>query len=157
MISIDEYHLTRADHPGDSKRGGICIYYKEHTPLIKRDDICTLDNCLVTEIRSQGGKCFLTCAYGSPSQTHDEFYDFCTKFYLVMSNINNAFPLCSIIAGDFNATCSRWWKNDIINSTGQEIDSLTSSAGCKQNIDKPTHVINNFMSCIDLIFERTRM
>ena len=72
-ISIDEYHLIRADHPGDSKRGGICIYYKEHTPLIKRDDICTLDNCLVTEIRSQGGKYFLTCAYGSPSQTHDEF------------------------------------------------------------------------------------
>ena len=36
------------------KRGGVCIYYKEHIPLIKRDNICTLDNCFVTEIRSQG-------------------------------------------------------------------------------------------------------
>ena len=72
-ISIDGYNLIRADHATDSKRGGVCIYYKEHIPLIKRDDICTLDNCLVTEIRSQGKKCFLTCVYRSPSQTHDEF------------------------------------------------------------------------------------
>ena len=66
--------------------------------------------------------------------------------------MNNEFPLCSIIPGDFNARCSRWWKNDITNSTGHEINSLTSSAGYKQIIDKPTHVINNSMSCIDLIF-----
>ena len=59
-ISIDGYNLIRADHPSDSKRGGVSIYYKEHIPLIKRDDICTLDNCLVTEIRSQGEKCFVT-------------------------------------------------------------------------------------------------
>ena len=42
----------KTDHPGDSKEGGVCIYYKEHIPLIKRD-VCALDNCLVTEIRSQ--------------------------------------------------------------------------------------------------------
>ena len=57
-ISIDGYSLIRADHPSDSKRGGVCIYYKEHIPLIKRDNICNLVNCLVTEIRSQGEKCF---------------------------------------------------------------------------------------------------
>ena len=74
-----------------------------------------------------------------------------------MSNVNNEFPLCSVIAGDFNARCSQWWKNDIINWTGQEIDFLTSSAGYEQNIDKPTHVINDSMSCIDLIFVQTRM
>ena len=43
-ISIDGYNLIRADHPSDSKRGGVCIYYKEHIPPIKRDGICTLDN-----------------------------------------------------------------------------------------------------------------
>ena len=106
----------------------------------------------MTEIRSQVEKCFLTCVYRSPSQNHDKLEDFCTKFDLLMSNINNEFPLCSIITGDFNVRCSRWWKNDITNSAGQEIDSLTSSVGYKQIIDKPTHVINNSMSCIDLIF-----
>ena len=47
---------------------------------------------------------------------------------------------------------ARWWKNDITNSTGQETESLTSSAGYKEIIDKSTHVINNCMSCIDLRF-----
>ena len=69
-----------------------------------------------------------------------------------MSHINNEFQLCLIITGEFNARCSRWWIDDITNSVGQGIDSLTSSAGYKQIIDKPTHVINNSMSCIDLIF-----
>ena len=69
-----------------------------------------------------------------------------------MSNTNNEFPLRPIIVGDFNARCSRWWKNDITNLTEQEIDSRISSAGYKQIIDKPTHVTNKSMSCIDLIF-----
>ena len=68
-ISMDGYNLIRADHPNDSKRGGVCIYYKEHIPLIKRDDTCTLDNCLVTEIRSQGEKFFLFCIYRSQVRT----------------------------------------------------------------------------------------
>ena len=46
-ISIDGYNLVRLDHHSDSKRGGVCIYYKEHISLIKRVNICTLDNCLV--------------------------------------------------------------------------------------------------------------
>ena len=55
-----------------------------------------------------------------------------------------------LVTGDFNARSSRWWQNDITNSTGQEIDSLTLSAGYKQMIDRPIHVINNSMSCINL-------
>ena len=151
-IKIDGYNLIRSDHPSDSKRGGVCIYYKEHIPLIKRDDLYTLDNCLVTEIRSQNEKCFFSCIYRSPSQNRDEFENFCLKFDLLLKKINTEFPLCSVIRGDFNAHCSRWWKNDITNLTGEEIDTLTSSAGYAQIIDKPTHILNNSMPCIDLIF-----
>ena len=130
----------------------MCIYYKEHIPLVKRDYICTLDNCLVTEIRSQNEKCFLTCINRSPSQNHEEFQNFCTKFDTLLNNINDEFPICSVVTGDFNARNSRWWKNDITNSAGLELDSLTSSAGYTQIMDKPTHAINSSMSCIDLIF-----
>ena len=35
------------------------------------------------------------------------------------------------------------WKNDITNTPSQEIDSVTSSAGYKQIIDKLTRVVNN--------------
>ena len=151
-LKIDGYNLIRSDHPSDSKKGGVCIYYKEHITLIRRDDLCTLDNCLVTEIRSQNEKCFLTCAYRSPRQSHEEFEIFCKKFDILLSQINDEFLLCSIVTKDFNARCTNWWKDDITNSVGREIASLTSSAGYTQITDKPTHVINNSMSCIDLIF-----
>ena len=90
--------------------------------------------------------------FHSPSQSQDEFKNFCTNFDILLNNINDELPLCSIVTGDFNARCSRWWKNDITNLQGQELDSLTLSAGYNQIIDKPTHAINTSMSCIDLIF-----
>ena len=93
-----------------------------------------------------------TCIYRSPSQNQDEFKHFCTNFYILLNNINDELPLCSIVTGDFNVQCSWWWKNDISNLQDQELDSLTLSTGYNQIIDKPTHVINISMSCIDLIF-----
>ena len=151
-ISIDGCNLIRLDYSSDSTRGGVCLYYKDHIPLIKRDSICTLDNCIVTEIRSKGEKYCLTCIYRSPTQSHDEFESFWVNFDLLLNNIHDKFPICSIVTGDVNAHCSSLWKNDITNTPGQEIDSLTSSAGCAQIAYKPTHVVFNSMSCINLIF-----
>ena len=105
----------------------VYVYHEEHIPLIKRDHICALDNCLVTEIRSQSEKYFLTCISRSPSQNNEEFENFCANFDLLLSNINEEIPICSIITGDFNTLSSNWWKNDITDSAGQELDSLTSS------------------------------
>ena len=96
-------------------------------------------------------KCFLTYIYHSPSQNQDDLKNFCTNFDKLLNNINDELSLCSIVTGDFNARCSTWWKNDTTNLQGQELDSLTLSAGYNQSIDKPTHVINNSMSRIDLM------
>ena len=147
-IAIDGYNLIRSDDPIDWKRGDVCICYKEYIPLIKRDNICTY---LVTEICLVSEKCFLTCIYCSPSQNNEEFGIFWVNFDLLLSNINEEIPICSIITGDFNARSSNWWKNYITNSVGQGLDSLTSSAGYSQIIDKPTHIVYNSMSCIDHI------
>ena len=46
-ITIERYNLLRADHPSNKKRRGVCIYYKEVPPVIKRDDLCNLNECLV--------------------------------------------------------------------------------------------------------------
>ena len=114
-IPIDGYNLIRSDHSSDSEKGGVCTYNKKHIPLILRDDINTFENCLVTEIRSQNEKCFLTCIYRSPGQNQDEFKHFCTNFNMLLNNINDELPLCLIVTGDFNTRCSWWWKNDITN------------------------------------------
>ena len=75
-ILIDGYNLIRSDHPSDSKRGDVSIYYKEYIRLIRRNNICTLDNFLVTENRLQIEKYFLTCIYCSSSQNNEEFEHF---------------------------------------------------------------------------------
>ena len=49
-VNIKDYNLVRADHPSNKKREGVCMYYKEHLPIIERDDLCTLKECLVTVI-----------------------------------------------------------------------------------------------------------
>ena len=33
LLKIDGYKLVRADHPNDTKRAAVCIYYKESLPV----------------------------------------------------------------------------------------------------------------------------
>ena len=58
----------------------------------------------------------------------------------------------TLITGDFNARCNRWWENDSNNTEGVSIDNLTSSYGLKQLIAEPTHIVPTSSSCIDLLF-----
>ena len=36
-MQINGYLLLTADHPNDIKHGGVCIYFKESLPLIRRN------------------------------------------------------------------------------------------------------------------------
>ena len=58
-------------------------------PLIRRNDLTNIKDCLVTEIDVSNEKCFFTCLYRLPSQSHEELERFCTNFDLLLSNINN--------------------------------------------------------------------
>ena len=142
----------RADHPSNTKRVGICIYYIDHLPIVKRNDLSQLHECLVTKLRIGKKKCFFTCLYRSPSQISNEFEDFCTDLNIFLSNINDHKPACSVITGDINARSPLWWALDKENDVGREISFLTSSAGYSQLIDQATHTTKESSSCIDLIF-----
>lgn len=48
--SIERYDLISRDFPVN-KKGGVCIYYRDHLPVIRGDDLCTLQDCLVIEIK----------------------------------------------------------------------------------------------------------
>ena len=71
-IQINQYSLLRADHPNDIQCGGVCIYFKESLPLIRRNDLTNIKDCFVTKSNVNSEKCFFTCLYRSPSQSHDE-------------------------------------------------------------------------------------
>ena len=67
-LKIEGYNLIRSDDPNGLKKLGVCVSYEEYISLIRRGDLCSLSNCLVTEILLENEKCFLTCLYRLPSQ-----------------------------------------------------------------------------------------
>ena len=151
-LNIPGYNLLRSDHPSNIKRGGVCMFYKDYLPVIRRHDLCALTECIVVEVNSGTKSLFFTCNYRSPSQTVDEFESYCQSLHLTLTNIDDTSPFSSVLIGDFNARCTNWWTADIDSKAGKELDSLTSTAGYTQLIDKPTHFFSGGCSCIDLIF-----
>ena len=81
------YNLVRADHPGNVKRGGVCIYYKETLP-IKFLNISNLNECLVCEILYDKKKCFIVSLYRSPNQDNDEFDSFIREFENIINTLS---------------------------------------------------------------------
>ena len=144
--------MIRVDHPSNTKRGGVCICYKEYLPLIRKVYICNLNECIVAEITVSDEKYFLTCLYKSPNQNQEQFESFCKNLIDVLSGINNQQPTCSILVGDFNAKLSKWCPGDKDRKAGQDIDTFRTTSGCTQMIGLPTHIVNDKWSCIDLLF-----
>ena len=138
-LNFQGYKMIRADHPNNTKHGGVCMYYKEHLPLKIRSDISTLKECLVVEIKVNRQKIFISCIYRSPSQSSDEFDDFYINFENTLSKLNVESPLCSIVLGDFNAKCSKWYSEDISDRCGLELETLSTCSGFSQLIREPTN------------------
>ena len=57
-----------------------------------------------------------------------------------------------VAVGDFNAKCSNWYNKNITSNEGTKIEGVTSQNGLHQEINEPTHILNNSSSCIDLMF-----
>ena len=72
-LAIQGYTLLRKDFPADSRRGGVCLYYNNHLPLVHRPDLTTLDECIICELRSGSRRTFVITLYRSPSQSSEEF------------------------------------------------------------------------------------
>ena len=150
-LCIKGYLMTRADHPSNTKGVGVCICYEEYLPLIRKIDICILNEYIVNEVTVNNESCFLTCLYRSPNQNQEQFKFFCEKLIDVTSYIDNQQPTCSILVGDFNAKLSRWCPSAKDNKAGQDIDTFATTSDYIQMIGQPTHIINDKLSCIDLL------
>ena len=142
-LNINSYTLVQIDHPSNTKRDGVAIYYKDHLPVIKR--MIFLSGMSIV-LRLANNKCFFNSLYRSPSQIKDKFGEFCSGFNMLISKINDKKPLASIITGDFNARSKNWWSEDITNSQGSIIDTLTSTSGYHQLINLPSHMTNTSSS-----------
>ena len=100
-LSIPGYSMMRADHPSNTKRSEVCLYYKEHFLIIWRDDISNLKEFLVTEITIKMNDVSSRAYIGLLAKIVNSFSPF-------VNNINSLNPAISIITGDFNGKCSKW-------------------------------------------------
>ena len=50
-LKINDYTLVRSKYPSNTKRGGEAIYHKDDLPVIRRNDISSLIENIVLEMR----------------------------------------------------------------------------------------------------------
>ena len=81
--------------------------YKECLLLIRKIDICKLNEYNVTEITVNNERCFLTCLYRLPNQNQEQFESLCENVIDMLSGINNQQSKCSVLVDDFNAKLSK--------------------------------------------------
>ena len=104
---INGYNLIRADHPSNSKRGVVWIYYRESL-AVKLVETNYRSECLLCEVSINNKKGYVAVLYRSASQTSLEFYNFILNFEKMLSDINSSNPHFSVVLGDFNASSNNW-------------------------------------------------
>ena len=75
-----------------------------------------------------------------------------TKYWIWKFSSNFENHLFTIIVGDFNARPSARWTRDKTTTEHTQLESLTTVHGLHQLISKPTHLLPQSSSCIDLMF-----
>ena len=150
-FQLNGYQLIRADHPSNTKRGGVCIYHKESRGacLVK---LSFPSQCIVSEVFLQKFKGYIGVVYRSPSQDNIEFESFLSDFDELLSKTASSNSLFTIILDDFNARSSTWWKEDKTTTEGTHLEALTSLHNFDQLISEATHILSISSLCIDLIF-----
>ena len=143
--------MVRADHPGNTKRCGVCVYFKASLP-----DKCLpnsyLKECLIFEVSINNKKVYVVSMFHSPSQTSNGLNSFTTNLEKLLSNISSTNPHFILMVGDSNAKLISWSSNDTKTAESAQLNYLTSLYGMEQVITEPTHILEYSSSCIDLIF-----
>ena len=123
-MEIPGYDLIRADHRSNSKRGDVCVYYRNSLPL-KILDVFYLHECIVFELKI-GNK---FCKTAKPNQSQEELETFTSNLELMLDKIFETNLFLVIVLGDFNAKFSHWYKIDKTTTEGSKIARLTSQHG----------------------------
>ena len=61
-------------------------------------------------------------------------------------------PYLLVLLGDFNSKCVNWHRHHKTNFEGIAIENISSLCGLYQVLNELTHILENSLSCIALIF-----
>ena len=107
-FDIPGCNVVRADHPSNTKKDGVCIYFKNSLPL-KVLDIQLLQKCINFEIEISDKTFNFISLYRSPSQSKDEFESFADNFEFNLDSFTLRNPYLIVVLGDFNAQTKGWY------------------------------------------------
>ena len=71
-VQINGYSLIKPNHPSDSKRGSVCLYYKESL-AVEVIHLTGPSECILYEVSIENCKAFIAVVYRSSSQRNDQF------------------------------------------------------------------------------------
>ena len=86
LLEIDGYNLIHSDHPNDTKRGGVYIYFKEILP-VRVINVPYLKEALLLEITYNNKKVIVSVIYFSPSHINSEFDSFLRSVEKLLNEI----------------------------------------------------------------------
>ena len=88
-LKIKGYSLTRSDHPSNTKRISVCIYYKESLAL-RFVNITSLTECLICKVTIQNEKGYVAVVYKSLSQSTLNPFCLVWRIYLLIHFAQNS-------------------------------------------------------------------
>ena len=91
-LDINGYTFMNSNHLHNVKRGGVGLYVRNSFPVIRREDLAVLPECIVCEIHLDNKKYFFTVLYRSPSQSQTEFQGFKNNFEVMLSRMTGQSP-----------------------------------------------------------------
>ena len=144
--------LIGSDHPSNTQRGRVCIYYESFLPL-KVINIGYLHECLSFELQTGNKICNFVALFRSPTQSQDNFETFADSFEMTLELLAQKNPFLLTAVGDFNAISSNWYNKYKLSFEGNTIKNITSQLGLNQIINEPMHILPN-SSSLDLIFNQ---
>ena len=101
-FNLPGYNVIRAEHPSNTEKCDVCIYFKNSLPLNVLD-IQLLQECINFEIKIADKTCNFISLYRSSSQPKDEFESFADNLELNLGSIALRSPYLVVVTGDFNA------------------------------------------------------
>ena len=84
--------IYRNDHPSNTKKGGVCLYFREGLPIKRRTDLELVQEMIVTEITIARKKIFFITVYRSPSQNSEQFEHFIASLQMTLNQIQREKP-----------------------------------------------------------------
>ena len=127
-----------ANHP----QGGVCLFFKEHLPIVQRKDLEFIDETIVAEIKLKNKKIFFILSYRPPSQrSQNDINSYCSGLQKTADMIGKEKPSLLVFTGDFNARSPIFWEDEQLESpAGKSLSNFMLLNCLEQLINEPTHL-----------------